>query len=47
VAAYLGVSRAYVYKLVDERKLRAHKFGRALRISRDEVASYEREALTS
>ena len=44
VAVYLGVSRSYVYKLIDERRLKAHKFGRALRISRDEIERFEREA---
>ena len=44
VAAYLDVSGSYVYKLIDNKTLRAHKFGRAVRISRDEVLRYERLA---
>lgn len=41
VAEYLGVSRSYVYKLIDERELDAHKFGKALRVSRDEILDFE------
>ena len=47
VADYLNVSGSYVYKLVNEGTIPAHKFGRAVRISRDEVLRYERNALAS
>lgn len=43
VAAYLGISRSYVYQLIDRRKIEAHRFGKSVRVSREEVLRYERE----
>lgn len=44
VADYFGLSRSYVYQIVNRRDLKAHRFGNALRVSRDEVLRYERES---
>lgn len=44
VADYLGISRSYVYRLIEQRELEASRFGRAVRIARDEVLRYEERA---
>ena len=43
VAAYLGISRSYVYRLIDSGDLEACRFGRAVRIARDEILRYEQQ----
>lgn len=43
VADYFGVSRRTLYDVIARGELRAGKCGHSVRISRDEIARYERE----
>jgi excisionase family DNA binding protein len=44
VAIYLGISRSYVYRLIDSGDLEACRFGRAVRVSRAEIARFEEQS---
>lgn len=44
VAEYLGVSRRTAYDLVYRGDLAAKKFGRSVRVPKDELRRYERES---
>ncbi len=44
VAAYLGISRSYVYRLIERDELEANRFGRAVRISREEILRFEEQS---
>lgn len=43
-ARILGVPRHRLYRLIDEGRLPAYKFGRVVRLRRDEVDAWLREA---
>lgn len=40
VAGQLSVSEKTVHRWIDDGKLRAHRFGRSLRISEDDVSAF-------
>jgi excisionase family DNA binding protein len=46
-AKFLGLSRAYVYQLMDSGELRYAKFGRARRIPRRELLAYARRCMVA
>lgn len=45
VAEYFGISRRTLYDIIYKGDIRAGKVGRSVRISRDEIARYERDHL--
>lgn len=44
VADYLGLSRSYLYRLIEEGEVEACSFGRAKRIARAEILRLERDS---
>jgi excisionase family DNA binding protein len=43
VADYLGISRRTAYDLISRGDLRTGKFGRSVRVPRDEILRYEQD----
>ena len=44
VADELGISERHVWRLIEEKELKAHHFGGATRISRDDLDDYIRRS---
>lgn len=47
VAEYLGVSRSFVYQLIERGDLEANRFGKTVRVPKDEILRYERDTRLS
>ncbi len=45
VAHYLGISRRTVYDILSRGEMLAGKFGRSVRVSREEILRYERNSM--
>ena len=45
VGDYLGISRRTAYDLIHRGDIRGHKFGRSVRVSKDDLLRFERESV--